>query len=87
MGLLREHLALSMFGFNLGVEIGQLAIVVIIFPLLFIFRRLAAYRQVMLPAASACMIVVSMGWVVERALGVELPRPAAVVSRVRSVLS
>ncbi len=32
MGVLREHLALSLFGFNLGVELGQLAIVVAALP-------------------------------------------------------
>lgn len=87
MGLLRENLGLSLFGFNLGVELGQLAIVVVLFPILFAFRRLSVYRQLALPAAAAAMIVISIGWVVERAFDVELPRPGAVVSMVRGVLS
>ena len=86
MGVLGEHLGLSLFAFNLGVELGQLAIVVVVFPILFALRRLTAYRELALPVAAAAMIVVSIGWVVERAFDLELPRPGAVVSMVRSVL-
>lgn len=87
MGLLRENLGLSLFAFNLGVELGQLAIVVVLFPVLFALRRLAVYRQLALPAAAAAMILISLGWVVERAFDVELPRPGTLVSTVRGVLS
>lgn len=87
MGVLREHLGLSLFGFNLGVELGQLAIVVVAFPLLFLVRRLAAYRDLALPLTAAAMILISMGWVVERAFDVRLPRPGTVVSVVRGVIS
>lgn len=86
MGLLRENLWLSLLGFNLGVELGQLAIVVLLFPVLFAVRRLAAYRQVLLPVAAAAMIVVSVGWVLERAFDVELPGLGTVVSMARGAL-
>jgi hypothetical protein len=86
MGLLRENLWLSLFGFNLGVELGQLAIVMLLFPVLFALRRLAAYRHVLLPVAAATMIVVSLGWVVERALDVELPGLGTVVWMARGAL-
>jgi len=87
MGLLSEHLGLSLFGFNLGVELGQLAIVVVMFPLLFLVRRLAAYRDLALPLTAAAMILISMGWVVERAFDVRLPRPGTAASAVRTWLS
>jgi hypothetical protein len=87
MGLLSEHLGLSLFGFNLGVELGQLEIVVVMFPLLFLVRRLAAYRDLALPLTAAAMILISMGWVVERAFDVRLPRPGTAVSAVRTWLS
>ena len=87
MGVLREHLGLSLFGFNLGVELGQLAIVVVMFPMLFLVRRLAAYRDLALPLTAAAMILISMGWVVERAFDLRLPRPGTVISMVRNVLS
>ncbi len=87
MGVLREHLGLSLLGFNLGVELGQLAIVVVMFPLLFLVRRLAIYRDVALPLAAAAMILISMGWVVERAFDLRLPRPGMIVSAARTWLS
>jgi HupE / UreJ protein len=85
MGVLSEHLGLSLFAFNLGVEIGQLAIVVALFPVLFALRTLVLYRRVALPIAATAMILISGGWVVERALDVRLPRPAAVVTMVKAV--
>jgi hypothetical protein len=86
MGLLREHLGLSLFGFNLGVELGQLAIVAVVFPLLFALRTLPAYRTLLLPAAAAAMIVVSTAWVLERAFDFTLPTPRGVVAAVRERL-
>jgi hypothetical protein len=87
IGVLREHIGLTLFGFNLGVELGQLAIVIAVFPLLFLVRRLALYREVGLPLAAAAMILISMGWVVERSFDVRLPRPGMVVSAVRTWLA
>ena len=87
MGVLREHIGLSLFAFNLGVEIGQVVIVALLFPLLFALRRLPVYRQLALPAAAAAMILISMGWVVERAFDVRLPRPGTVLSSMRGAVS
>jgi hypothetical protein len=87
IGVLREHIGLTLFGFNLGVELGQLAIVVVMFPVLFLLRRLAIYRRVALPLTAVAMILISMVWVVERSFDVKLPRPASVASAVRSSLS
>lgn len=87
IGVLREHIGLTLFGFNLGVELGQLAIVVVTFPLLFVVRRLAIYRDLALPLAAAAMIVISSVWVVERSFDVKLPRPGMVVSAVRGWIS
>jgi multisubunit Na+/H+ antiporter MnhG subunit len=87
MGVLREHIWLSLFAFNLGVEIGQVVIVALLFPLLFALRRLPIYRQLALPVAAAAMILVSMGWVVERAFDVRLPRPGTVLSSIRGPAS
>jgi hypothetical protein len=84
IGVLREHIGLTLFGFNLGVELGQLAIVVVTFPLLFVVRRLAMYRHLALPLTAAAMIVISMVWVVERSFDVQLPRPGMVVTAVRT---
>lgn len=48
LGLPRGALALSLFGFNLGVEIGQLAIVSLFFPLGFSLRNKGFYKSAML---------------------------------------
>lgn len=86
MGILREHLGLSLLGFNLGVEIGQVVIVAALVPLLFLARRLAAYRRVVLPAAAVFMILVSGAWVVERAFEVDLPIRELLPSAVQEVI-
>jgi hypothetical protein len=87
LGLPQDALVLALVGFNVGVELGQLAIVVVMFPVLFLLRRLAIYRRVALPLTAVAMILISMVWVVERSFDVKLPRPASVASAVRSSLS
>jgi hypothetical protein len=87
MGILDEHIGLSLLGFNLGVEIGQIAIVAVLFPLLFVLRQLWVYRAVALPAAAVFMIMVSSAWVVQRAMGLHVPLTQLVEPMVRRVLS
>ena len=57
--------------FNLGVEMGQLAIIVVIFPLLYALRRSRFYVPVILAGGSAVISIVAAKWFVERAF--ELP--------------
>lgn len=73
MGVLREHAGLSLLAFNLGVEIGQVAVVAVLTPILFLLRRWKLYRKVGLPAAAVFLILVSGVWVVERTFGVDVP--------------
>lgn len=73
MGVLGEHLGLSLLAFNLGVELGQVAIVIVLFPLLFLARRWPIYRKVVLPVAAVSMILVASVWVIERAFDVDIP--------------
>ena len=87
MRILGEYRGLALFGFNLGVEIGQVAIVVVIFPLLFLFRRLWLYRAVGLPVAAVLMIGISSVWVVERAFDVDVPMGELVIPHVQRWLS
>ena len=47
MGLARSKLAVSLFSFNLGVEIGQLVFVAVLFPLLLYIGRSRWKEQVM----------------------------------------
>jgi hypothetical protein len=71
LDLERRYLALSLLGFNLGVEAGQIAIICLIFPALFLLRTRPAYTP-MLRYASLLLIAIAGFWFVERAL-----RPAA----------
>lgn len=67
LGVLGEHMALSLFGFNLGVEIGQIVVIGLIFPALFFIRHTAVYPKLIMPYGAAAMILLAGIWFVERA--------------------
>jgi hypothetical protein len=56
-------------GFNIGVELGQVAIVAVVFPVLFWLRRAWFYQPYILHGVSAVLILISGLWFVERAFG------------------
>lgn len=68
----RSALALSLVGFNLGVELGQLAIVAVLLPLAFALRRTATYRQGVIGAGSVAIAVLAVAWLTERSLNLKL---------------
>lgn len=72
MDLPRSNLVLTLFGFNLGVEIGQIAIVAVFVPLAFSLRRTTGYRRVGLVAGSAVIAVLATIWLIERAFVVRI---------------
>jgi hypothetical protein len=72
LGLGTEHLVLSLLGFNVGVEIGQVAIIAAIFPVLFFARTLRVYQGVM-RAASVALIAIGLLWVAERTMNFNVP--------------
>jgi hypothetical protein len=86
LGAADEFPALAVLGFNLGIEIGQVLIVAVTFPLLFAVRRLKLYRTVAMPAAAVGMILVSGVWVIERAIGVDIPMRELLPEAVQKVL-
>lgn len=67
LSLPARALAPALLGFNLGVELGQLAIVAASVPILFALRETALYRHWLLPATSAGIALLASGWFVERA--------------------
>jgi hypothetical protein len=81
LGLGTDHLVLSLLGFNVGVEIGQVAIIAVIFPLLFVLRRWRLYNWA-LRAASVGLMAIGLLWLAERSLGFNL----ALVPLAKSVL-
>lgn len=72
LGLPRDALAVALFGFNLGVETGQLAIVSLFLPAAYALRRGWFYRRIALQAGSAAVAIVAAVWLVERSLDLRL---------------
>jgi hypothetical protein len=66
LGLVQGALALTLVGFNLGVEAGQLAIVAFFLPIAFISRRSWWYQTVLLRVGSALIILIAGMWFAER---------------------
>ena len=58
-----------LIGFNVGVEIGQMAIVAAIFPFIFLLRKTSFYKPVILIGGSVILILIATYWFVERAFG------------------
>ena len=72
LGLPREALALALVGFNVGVELGQLAIVAVFLPLAFWLRRSDFYRKGVLVGGSLLIAALAAVWFVERAFDMRL---------------
>ena len=72
LGLPRDALLLALVGFNVGVEIGQLAIISAFLPVAFALRRHWIYRRVIFVGGSAAIAVVATIWLVERAFDLKL---------------
>ena len=72
LGLPRDALALALVGFNLGVEVGQLAIVAVFLPLAFLMRRTAAYRRGVMVGGSLLIAALAGIWLIERVFVVKL---------------
>jgi hypothetical protein len=75
LGLPQGALALALVGFNLGVELGQMAIVVAFVPVAFALRGTAFYRRGVLVAGSILVAIVAAWWFVQRAFDLQIPWP------------
>lgn len=72
LGLPAKGLVLSLLGFNLGVEIGQVCIVGALFPLiLWLHRQPETRRRRIVTALSVGILLFGLGWLVERVVGLE----------------
>lgn len=60
----------ALAGFNTGVEIGQLMVLAVIFPLLFWGGSRPAYQRVAAPMLAVLVTLISLYWVVQRAPGI-----------------
>lgn len=70
LGLDQGSLALALFGFNAGVEVGQLAIVIVLAPIAYWMRGSFFYRRIFMPGGAVAIAVVAAYWFVVRAFAV-----------------
>ncbi len=68
LGIPRQALPGALLGFNLGVEVGQLAVLALLLPGLVLLHRRAWYPR-SARAASAAIAVLGVGWFVQRVAG------------------
>jgi hypothetical protein len=72
LGLAKGGLVASLVGFNLGVEIGQLAIVAAFLPLAWLARGTWFYRRVMMTGGSCLIMLIAAIWLGERVFDLRL---------------
>ena len=66
LGLAKAALAGPLLMFNLGVEVGQLAIVAVFVPIAWLLRRQRWYPRWVMGAGSVLISVLALAWLVER---------------------
>jgi len=72
LGLPRDALVSSLFGFNVGVELGQLAMVAVFLPLAFALRATWFYTRVVFAGGSMAVAVLATLWLLERAFVISI---------------
>ena len=68
MGLPQGARLMSLLGFNLGIETGQLAIVCTVMPILYGLRSGGFYRRAVMPWGSGAIALMALVWLVQRAI-------------------
>jgi HupE / UreJ protein len=69
MGLPKDARLVSLIAFNLGVEAGQLAVVLAVMPVAYVLRSTAFYRRGVMPWGSSAIAALALVWFVQRAVG------------------
>jgi hypothetical protein len=72
LGLSDVALAVSLLGFNVGVELGQIAIVLVFLPLAFLMRGTPFYRWVVFFLGSVVIAIIGILWAIERVFDVTI---------------
>jgi hypothetical protein len=72
LGLPRQNLLVTLFGFNVGVEVGQMCVVAAFVPLAYVARGTWAYRQAGLVGGSLAIAGIASVWLVERAFAIRV---------------
>lgn len=74
-------MAASLGGFNVGVEIGQETIVLLVMPIAFLMRRTVFYQKYVLRWGSAIIIAMASGWLIQRAFDILIPGFSAILPK------
>ena len=72
LGLRSSTLLVALIGFNVGVEIGQLAIVLGFLPTAYVVRATWVYRRLVVVGGSVVIILIAALWFCERAFNLDL---------------
>ena len=72
LGLQKDALVVALIGFNLGVEIGQLAILSLFVPAAFALRKSWVYQYIIFYGGSLIIIIIAAAWFIERAFNLQL---------------
>ena len=67
-----KTLVVDLLGFNLGVEIGQIAIVAVVVPILYLLRSQRFYIPLVLKSGSAVIGALAVLWLMERSFNLSL---------------
>ena len=67
LDLMTGSLGLALLGFNLGVEVGQLAIVSIFLPIAYLLRSYWFYKRIILYTGSQAIMLLALVWFLQRA--------------------
>jgi len=63
LNLTARGVLLSLAGFNVGVELGQLAIVAVLAPAIYLLRESVLYRRMLLPSGAAAISALAIYWI------------------------
>ena len=72
LGLSNTTLAVALLGFNVGVELGQVCIVLVFLPFAYLMRDTVFYRSMVLRVGSVMIAIAGGVWMVERVLNVTM---------------
>jgi hypothetical protein len=72
LGLPKDALVLSLLGFNMGVEVGQLAVVAVFLPVAYRLRNTPLYRKGVFVGGSVFTMLVALIWLAERVFNLKL---------------
>jgi hypothetical protein len=72
LGLPTDALVLSLLGFNVGVELGQMAIVAVFLPVAYALRNTRFYLRGVFLGGSVLTMLLALVWLVERAFDLKL---------------